>query len=213
VGGKLAASTPLGIYYCPTRRPVAAFPYIHTSPYINIDRPDLTGRTDYAGNAGDYFIFSAFGPGSFQEGDSWSAQQWESYYATSLTTGIFNVHSVVKPVQITDGTSRTYLVGERYLNADHYTDGVSCDNDQGWDLGHDFDINRWTVNDPAYQPMRDRRGYGDCNVNFGSAHQLVFNAVLCDGSTHAIRYEIDLETNRRLGCRNDRQGIDAGAWQ
>jgi hypothetical protein len=53
--------------------------------------------------------------------------------------------------------------------------------------------------------MHDRRGYGDCNVNFGSAHAHAFNAVFCDGSVHPIKYDIGLETNRRLGSRNDKQ--------
>ena len=173
---------------------------------MNIDRPNAIGRTDYAGNAGDVFLFPPFGPSSYSDGDSWSPAQWAAYYST---TGVFGIHYAVKPVQITDGASRTYLVGERYLNADHYADGTACDNDQGWDMGYDFDINRWTTKDPAYQPMRDRKGYGDCNVNFGSAHAHAFNAVFCDGSTHSIKYDIDLETNRRLGCRNDKQAIDA----
>jgi prepilin-type N-terminal cleavage/methylation domain-containing protein len=212
-GGRAAASTPLGVHCCPTRRAVIAYPYIHPAPYVNIDPPTSTGRTDYAGNAGDVFIFSVFGPDSYQTGDSWGPDQWESYYATSTTTGIFSIHCVVTPRQITDGTSHTYLIGERYLNADHYTDGISCDNDQGWNLGHDFDINRWTDTDPIYQPRRDQRGYGDCNVNFGSAHPYAFNAVFCDGSTHSIKYDIDLQTNRRLGSRNDRKAVSADAWQ
>jgi hypothetical protein len=35
---------------------------------------------------------------------------------------------------------------------------------------------------------------------------------LCDGSTHPIKFDIDLETNRRLGCRNDKQAIDGSAF-
>ena len=122
--------------------------------------------------------------------------------------GVATEELVGEPVQITDDTSRTYLVGECYPNADHYADGTACDNDQGWDMGYDFDINRWTVNDPAYQPMHDRKGYGDCNINFGSAHAQTYNAVFCDGSTHSLKFDIDLEVNRRLGCRNDRKAID-----
>jgi prepilin-type processing-associated H-X9-DG protein len=63
-----------------------------------------------------------------------------------------------------------------------------------------------------YQPMRDRRGYGGCAVNFGSAHANAFNMSLCDGSVRGIKYEIDLETNRRLGCRNDRKPVDMNSF-
>jgi prepilin-type N-terminal cleavage/methylation domain-containing protein len=212
-GGQLAAATALGVHYCPTRRAPLPYPYIHGSPFVNIARPAMTGRTDYAGNAGDVFEQCPFGPGSYQDGDSWSAQYWATYPGgVQNATGIFCIHGVLKLTQITDGTSHTYLLGERYLNSDRYTDGIACDNDQGWDLGYDFDINRWTTNDPAFQPMRDRRGYGDCNANFGSAHAQTFNVVFCDGSTHPVRYEIDLEAHRRLGCRNDRCAVDASLW-
>ena len=212
--GSAAAATPVGTLGCPTRRLPIAYAYIHPDSYMNIDRPVVTGRTDYAGNSGDNYTSCPFGPRSYQEGDSWSADQWAIYPGGSNnTTGIFAIHYVLKPIQITDGASHTYLVGERYLNADHYTDGVACDNDQGWDLGYDVDTNRWTANDPAYQPMRDRRGYGDCNTNFGSAHPHAFNIVFCDGSTHSIKYDIDLETNRRLGCRNDKKPIGNNLWE
>ena len=166
--GKVIASTPIDGYYCPTRRAPLAYPYVHPDPYINIDRPEITGRTDYAGNSGDVYNNAPFGPGSYSEADSWGPDTWANCEGGSNSnTGIFGVHFVLKPTQIIDGSSHTYLVGERYLNSDHYSDGTECDNDQGWDLGYDVDTNRWTTNDPAYQPMRDRHGYGDCNVNFG----------------------------------------------
>jgi hypothetical protein len=97
---------------------------------VNIDRPKVTARTDYAGNAGDVYTGCPFGPGSYQEGDTWTADQWANYPGGSnSSTGIFAIHYVLKPVQITDGASRASRC-ERYLNADHYTDGVACDNDQ-----------------------------------------------------------------------------------
>jgi prepilin-type processing-associated H-X9-DG protein len=146
---------------------------------------------------------------SYADGDSWSSLVWAAINGgINTNTGVFATHSAYKITLITDGMSHTYLVGERYMNPDNYFDGYSCDNDQGWDMGFDFDINRWTVNNALYQPLRDRRGYGGCDVNFGSAHSHTFNMAFCDGSVHATKYEIDLETNRRLGCRKDRKPID-----
>ena len=224
-GCMLCAETPIDNYNCPTRRASIAYPHVNGTNFANYTQfnsgldPDRLGRTDYAGNAGDNYTAIPYGPSSFIEADTtwdWPDQPG----GVRASTGIFSVHSALKPVEITDGTSHTYLVAERYVMPDSYTTGVSYADDQGWDMGYDFDINRWTVNDDPtnamnstsyYQPRRDRQGF-ESGYNFGSAHANAFNAAFCDGSVHPIKYNIDLETNRRLGCRNDRKGIDATLW-
>ena len=40
-------------------------------------------------------------------------------------TGVIYILSEVMPDAIRDGLSTTYLVGEKYLNADNYQDGVT----------------------------------------------------------------------------------------
>jgi len=51
---------------------------------------------------------------------------------------------VQSPVVLFHCPSRRDLIGERYLNPDFYLNGNLCANDQGWDLGYDYDVNRWT---------------------------------------------------------------------
>jgi prepilin-type processing-associated H-X9-DG protein len=51
------------------------------------------------------------------------------------------------------------------------------------------------------QPQQDRPGL-EITV-FGSAHAAGCNFAMCDGSVHTIAYDIDPETHRRLGNRQD----------
>ncbi len=123
-------------------------------------------------------------------------------------TGVMFLASTVKMAHIGDGNTTTYLLGERHLNPDSYYTGSACANDQGWDLGYDYDTNRWTRNHENDQPRRDTPGYGDCETAFGSAHSAGFHMVFCDGSVKKLNYSIDLETHHLLGGRNDGEPVD-----
>jgi prepilin-type processing-associated H-X9-DG protein len=222
--GKAAAETPLDVYKCPTRPSPLTHPFVNGTPPKNIAKPAVMAPTDYAGNGGDYFSYISDGPESYDDAKTWDTKKWaeqrgginpnglkESNGSLKLSNGIFVVHAVVKPVEITDGSSKTYLVGERYIFPEGYTAADYSGNDQGWDMGYDYDINRWTGNALDYQPKRDRSG-ADNVLCFGSAHSHACNFVFCDGSVHAIRYDIDVETNRRLGNRMDKLPIDGSLW-
>jgi hypothetical protein len=198
--------TALALVSCPSRRRCIAYPYVHGSNYANADYPSAIGRSDYAACGGDMRGSTfEYGPGSLTEGDSWSEAKWDSWHGThNDATGVVYRRSQVRTVP--DGDSNTYLCGERYLNPDYYTTGNLCANDQGWNLGYDFDIMRWTYPDTDHKPMQDTPGLnsnGGCDVNFGSAHYAMFNMALCDGSVHAVSYDIDQELHRRLGNRKD----------
>jgi prepilin-type processing-associated H-X9-DG protein len=114
---------------------------------------------------------------------------------------------------ITDGSSNTYLIGEKNLNPDRYSDGESLGDNQAWDSGWTSDNIRicGIIGSPPsadVQPCQDTPGYDPC-INFGSAHATGFGMAFCDGSVTFLNYTIDLETHRRLGDRNDGLPIDA----
>ena len=117
---------------------------------------------------------------------------------------------------ITDGTSCTYLAGEKFLDPDQYFTGTDWGDDQSAYAGDCDDQCRWTGQDTATtvvtnQPLPDTPGNGNWSI-FGSAHLNGFQMALCDGSVHMIGYSVNPEIDRRLGNRRDGLLIDAKKW-
>jgi hypothetical protein len=100
--------------------------------------------------------------------------------------------------QILDGTSKTYLIGERYLNPHDYSTGQDFADDQCLYQGHDNDVARWT----QISPLRDRPGLVD-HWAFGSAHETGIQISMCDGSVRTVGYDVDRDIHRAFGSRED----------
>jgi hypothetical protein len=109
---------------------------------------------------------------------------------------------------ITDGTSKTYMVGEKHLNPDFYdTDGTSGGlkyanggDNHSYFQGYDWDVNRWADK----VPLQDTPGL-EAYTQFGSVHPGAWHAALCDGSVRSLSYDIDLNVHRHLANRSDGQ--------
>jgi hypothetical protein len=119
-------------------------------------------------------------------------------------TGALYCNPGLKPIEIRDGLSNTYLAGERYLSPDDYRDnGPDNGNLLSWASGHDYTNFRCT--DPqvanASAPIRDRPGFQN-RMTFGSPHT-VFHMAFCDGAVRAMSYSITQTTHGRLGNRGD----------
>ena len=110
--------------------------------------------------------------------------------------------------KISDGTSKTIMVGEKRVFANRYALGDWHD-DIGWTDGWDPDIIRYT----GYQPGRDviQGGAGDpgsvLGFYFGSAHQQGIHTVFGDGHVQRIDYGINLAIFNFMGHRSDGQAI------
>jgi len=114
--------------------------------------------------------------------------------------GISFERSMVKQGDVTDGTSHTYLIGERNIMPDHYQTGIAADDNSGLYTGYENDNYRSTL----APPVRDRPGMSQ-TCQFGSAHAAVWQMAYCDGAIHAITYEIDATTHLLQGDRGDGQ--------
>ena len=123
---------------------------------------------------------------------------------------------------ITDGTSTTILLGEKYVAKSQMSGGTggTCDEDQGWVDGWDNDAmssaygyniigqgvlvpqrSNWTDVDPS-----------QCGGLFGSFHGSAI-VVFCDGSVHNIGFDISTTNWWHLLSINDgftmsNQGVD-----
>ncbi len=136
-------------------------------------------------------------PSSLAEGDD-PAFDWKRAWGNS---GISSQQSNSCMDHITDGASNTYLLGEKYLNADHYGTGLDPGDDKNLYVGFSNDNTRWSH--PNFgMPMRDRPGVTNPHV-FGSPHPGGWNSVFVDGSVHSITYNIAPEIHHRLGHRAD----------
>ena len=121
------------------------------------------------------------------------------------------VTPVVEMQMITDGTSNTLMVAEKFVRPDLY-DGGSYSDDQGFSDGWDPDTMRST----CVQPLQDslnakpdtKYGFEADVIYFGSAHPGGFNAVFADGSVHTIGYDVDADLFDRLGNREDGELVD-----
>jgi hypothetical protein len=216
----------VSVFYCPTRRPPAISYGNETS--VNADDPPgkYVAKTDYAANGGSFCPTeaNASDPG-WSKGPAISCLtsypncNWDTYTDSAVKSffdGVVRPRLPIRIKQIMDGTSKTILVGEKYLHVELYdAPGVnSCADNNSPYQGYDWDVIRWANSKAGlkkdYTPRADN--YGDanaeaCTVRFGSAHSTVFQVVMCDGSVNAIPYEINLLTLELMARRNDGQVI------
>ena len=193
---------PQGSFYCPSRRDATTYPSDRTSKRVNPTHRNANNfntnvaKNDYAANAGVILQTGlTSGPANLNQGDS--SYNWPS---TRHFDGICFLRSKVEMRQVTDGLSKTYMVGEKYLNPDNYetaTDGG--DNGTAYD-GANTDVLR--SSHLALPPLQDRSRVS-ASSSWGSTHPGAFNMALCDGSVQTVSYDVDPVIHWRFGHKSD----------
>jgi prepilin-type N-terminal cleavage/methylation domain-containing protein/prepilin-type processing-associated H-X9-DG protein len=206
---QVARETPVKTYFCPSRRQ----PKI-SSRDVPIGAPDTPnwpgGLGDYAGNGGhttNYpasarpWVDSPDGSGTI----NWTASQ--TFTAGKLTgwTGSVRLASV------TDGTSNTFLFGEKQVAAGQ--EGYSRGVDSRWGDGsvyagdHEEQFSRCAGPGRPLARGPDDTAGGSWMWVFGSAHPGVCQFVFCDGSVRGLATSTDTTTLSRLAQRADNEVV------
>jgi prepilin-type N-terminal cleavage/methylation domain-containing protein len=233
-GAKMAAAakvfaTPLSQLNCPSRRPAATYPCSGSFTVYNAGSTPQVAKTDYAASVGgsqnrtDHVIYyegPQRGTDTLAPVPNGSLNPWANHgggngyipgriQMQEMRSGVSYLLSEVKVADISDGTSKTYLIGEKYLNPDSYTTASWWTDNRGMYQGEDADTCGWSVNGTNYdrlRPMQDRPGLGR-DYSFGSAHMVSLQMVFCDGSVRPVEYGIDPRLHSLLGNRRDGEVI------
>ena len=118
-------------------------------------------------------------------------------------TGAVRQYRGVAIREIIDGTSKTFLVGDKRLNVRLLGQWQEDDN-EGYSAGWDEDTMRYTNLPPAPDPA----GGGAGDQLFGSSHRGALNMAFADGSIHRIDFSIDAKAFEHLGNKSDGNGVD-----
>ena len=198
--------TPLESAHCPSRRTPQLFPMWQGAfAFRNTAQFEGVARADYAINGGSRFWDPGGGPPSLAAADNFN------FPDTSEQTGVSFIRSEIALGQISDGTTHTYLVGEKYINGGLYTENDPPGDNLSMFVGEDYDTTRYTAFNAArgLVPQQDRVGLSLVE-RFGGPHPGGVHMSFCDGSARPVSYGINEDVHRWLGHRADGQVL-AGA--
>ncbi|NLE39286.1 MAG: DUF1559 domain-containing protein [Pirellulaceae bacterium] len=218
------ATTALGVFHCPSRRAVRLYPHdsVSTVPLnphglggLMIERAELPSiaRMCYGMNAGTTNLGHPGLPLTIDD-----APVFTGWIDTSTCNGVNFQRSELRMSRITDGTSNTYLIGEKNVNPDCYTTFSKPGDSQSMFNGWDEDNVRYAGIDTRnnarreYPPTPDTPGV-EAHQCFGGPHPGVCLFVFCDGSVRPIDYSVDLLLHHNMAARNDGAVLPADAFR
>jgi hypothetical protein len=144
-------------------------------------KPFLPSASNYVGNRG---TIDDGCPGS---GSGTVASPWVPNQASCDTNGVFFGNSHISSKQITDGTSKTFMVGER----DRFCMAATWIGARNTVNGSETHSSMWTLAH-AVNPLNHPHTlyYDTCTEGFASAHPGGGFFGFCDGSVHFITEDV-----------------------
>ncbi|MDB5389196.1 MAG: hypothetical protein JWM11_4842 [Planctomycetaceae bacterium] len=179
-------ATPIGMYFCPSRRAST----VYSSPTLALN--------DYAS------CTPADSPYSWDQ--YWYGNTWGIPVNAPYKGVIVRNSNTTQPIiysglkDVTDGTSNTLMVGEKYIPMGQYGGGYWAD-DRGFTDGWDPDTVRYSGVLPTNDSKPDPNGFD--GYQFGSPHVGIVQFVLADGSVRPISTNINGTLFNNLGHRSD----------
>lgn len=152
--------TPVTLFNCPSRRASDICNNSINWTYHNTNRPAFYSRSDYAGNAGSFQKISyvqGYYPNTgkpdldlnvVKRFKGWPAVSNDTYTPDYHGNGVIYTHSSVTLTDILDGSSNTYLCGEKFVDVRSYH-GLTEDrgDNESMFTGADPDSLRWAYGD------------------------------------------------------------------
>lgn len=203
-----AMRSPVSIFYCPSRRsPAADRDFDNDDAAPAEASKGVAAGGDYAGNAGlrdDYGNNNLAGEAPGSEG------------------GVLYTYSRNSIRNISDGTSSSFAVGEKYLPTEEEARQMEGFNegqlyyyqgDTAFFSGDNTETILACTECGMAKGEAPTTGTVVCNVNdlrqqFGSDHPAIANFVFLDGHVSAIQQSVDLITLQRLSTVADDQVVD-----
>jgi prepilin-type N-terminal cleavage/methylation domain-containing protein len=199
----IARTTAVEAYYCPTRRtPMLSTQYEISSTGIPDTQqyPGVVG--DYAGNGGQF-------AGSIVDNPLCNGVMCQAQWQVNNSDQVLQTQPQTRLRDVTDGTSHTFLVGEKHVPLSKFGQSGPSWGD-GAIYNGDFPRNFSRIAGlPVFnlgQGPFDLSGPWHCK--FGSYHPGICQFVFTDGHATAISNSTDLATLNKLAVRNDGQIID-----
>ena len=218
-GTAFTITHPVAALTCPSRRAgETAFLGGSGGTPKNSNPIETGGRSDYAANSGAWNTGMGNGPyrwAKYVAGEPWS---WGTLGPTGLLKkgpvkfkdieydeidGVSFLRSKIAIKHISDGTTNTYMVGEKSIDSRFYLTGQDGGDNEFWTNGYDKDNFRIGGVGPFVDQDFEASGLEGHANSFGSVHTSTWHAVFCDGSVHSLTYDIDEEVHLCLSSRND----------